>query len=413
MYGMILIVLFMVVFCVYKFYQVKDSAEISYLHSKAELLKENNLKEISRYGDMLKNIDTQYREVLRALKSGLRDRKTVKSLSLQIKKFEEKVKYHNELRVDIFHSIRLKTPSGDAQTEELVKFIDKYSTQNVTDIMENIEDNYLSIYPASLKQELKQQSRKGTDKELIGEHLSDKTVLNLTSELSLGEFIQIPYGILDIQCDRKESVGCFSNGNIKKTVASFKMMNKEVTRQQWGYCVSDGFCEELKDVNTSENSRKWDFPVVNITFSQANIFSRWMAEVTNQPFDLPTAYQWQHAANHLSPGFYKWTYDVFPHYKTGFDYYDNNSHEDKVIPTGYLLPNNAGFYDINSNVSEMTKTCFSYINAKDIECKSITVKGGNVRMWKSPETITQSLEFEYPINDKSPVVGVRLVLNNK
>lgn len=187
-----------------------------------------------------------------------------------------------------------------------------------------------------------------------------------------------------------------------------------------------------------------DYPVVGITWDQANAFSAWRTkfwgdyrtqrgEVINDPFRLPTEQEWEYAArggNKLSP--YPWGGPylrntkgcLLANFKPGRGNYPEDGGFYTVRADAYW-PNDYGLYNMAGNVSEWTSTAFyenayafvhdlnpdvRYDAAEDdpITLKRKVIRGGS---WKDIGYYLQtgSRHWEYQDSAKS-YVGFRNVL---
>ena len=79
-------------------------------------------------------------------------------------------------------------------------------------------------------------------------------------------------------------------------VAEFQIEEHEVTNHQYLHCVESGPCSEPKFGNTLSTQKYWDnedfydYPVVNVTWEQANAYCAWIGR------RLPSEFEWERAA---------------------------------------------------------------------------------------------------------------------
>lgn len=120
-----------------------------------------------------------------------------------------------------------------------------------------------------------------------------------------------------------------------------------------------------------------DYPVVGVSWEQANAFSNWRTDflrrslgkdgVYLEPFRLPTEAEWEYAAragNSETP--YPWEetlpYDERGCFYANFKPMDGDYTRDGHVITsavGTFKPNDFGLYDMAGNVSEWTSTAFT------------------------------------------------------
>ena len=185
-----------------------------------------------------------------------------------------------------------------------------------------------------------------------------------------------------------------------------------------------------------------DYPVVGVSWEQANAFCNWRTEylkqsygmrgITVEPFRLPTEAEWEYAARSGSVDqTYSWKTDV-PHTEKGC--YNGNfkpgsgdySGDGYIItaPVGSYGANDFGLYDMSGNVSEWTSTAWTeagVLNTSDINpdyqynaakedpymLKRKVIRGGS---WKDAQHFVRAdvRTWEYQ-NEQRSFVGFRCV----
>ena len=192
-----------------------------------------------------------------------------------------------------------------------------------------------------------------------------------------------------------------------------------------------------------------DYPVVGITWIQANAFCHWRTHIMNQfrkregepllaDFRLPTETEWEYAARGglgLSP--YPWGGPYTRNMKGCFlanfkplrgNYSSDGGH--KAIKVMSYNPNNYGLYDMSGNVAEWTSTVFdetssSYtydmdgdnsnlgdnfdIKGNDGSIQRKVIRGGS---WKDIAYYiqTSTRDYEYA-NESTSYIGFRCVMD--
>ena len=185
-----------------------------------------------------------------------------------------------------------------------------------------------------------------------------------------------------------------------------------------------------------------DYPVVGITWKQANAFNKWRSRMLekkfsnrkglntlNLIFQLPTDAQWEYAARAGQKNTrYPWGNEIcdtedcfFANFKTEYGNYMNGN-SNIMVPANSFKPNGFGLYNIAGNVAEWTSSSFdesanifvhdlnpnySY-DAKDTDANALqrkVVRGGS---WKDSEYFLRNSTrtFEYQNNAKS-YIGFR------
>ncbi len=120
-----------------------------------------------------------------------------------------------------------------------------------------------------------------------------------------------------------------------------------------------------------------DYPVVGVSWEQANAFAAWRTEflrrslgkqgVYVEPFRLPTEAEWEYAARAgVNDNMFPWEGDL-PLAEKGCFYANFKPQKGNYVRDGNLItsrvgtytPNNFGLYDMAGNVSEWTSTAFT------------------------------------------------------
>ncbi len=121
-----------------------------------------------------------------------------------------------------------------------------------------------------------------------------------------------------------------------------------------------------------------DYPVVGVSWEQANAFCNWRTDflkrslgregVYIEPYRLPTEAEWEFAARAgISENKYPWEGDLPLTEEKGCFYANFKPQEGNYVQDGHLItsrvgtysPNDFGLYDMAGNVSEWTSTAFT------------------------------------------------------
>ena len=184
-----------------------------------------------------------------------------------------------------------------------------------------------------------------------------------------------------------------------------------------------------------------DYPVVGVTWEQANAFCHWRTEYLKrglgtaarqvQPYRLPTEVEWEFAARGAEGGLYPWEASDVKSEKGCFyanfkpdrgDYTEDGSLI--TSKSGTYSANSNGLFDMAGNVAEWTSTVYTesgvnsmsdmnpelrYNAAKEdpYRLKKKSVRGGS---WKDPESMIRSVwrSYEYQ-NQPRSYIGFRCV----
>ena len=121
-----------------------------------------------------------------------------------------------------------------------------------------------------------------------------------------------------------------------------------------------------------------DYPVVGVSWEQANAFANWRTDylrrslgregVYVEPYRLPTEAEWEYAARAGNDdNMYPWDGDLALSDDKGCFYANFKPNEGNYVKDGHLIPsrvgtyapNDFGLYDMAGNVSEWTSTAFT------------------------------------------------------
>lgn len=159
-----------------------------------------------------------------------------------------------------------------------------------------------------------------------------------------------------------------------------------------------------------------DYPVVGVTWEQANAYCAWRTEMLKeelgedygdtQPFRLPTEAEWEYAARGNASYTFPWEENTAGRnvamFRANFMAAEGDYTKDGNIITarvGVYPPNAHGLYDMAGNVAEWTATPFTETGVNDMnninpqygvtnaDNNIISVRGGS---WKDPESHIRS-----------------------
>lgn len=149
------------------------------------------------------------------------------------------------------------------------------------------------------------------------------------------------------------------------TLTDFYIGKYEVTVEQYkAYCneVGKSFPSPPKPSWYEEhpNASKWtwndNYPVVNITWSDAMDYCKWLSKKTGQKYTLPTEAQWEYAARGgKNSKNYKYSGSSNINKVA---WYDETTFEKGPKPVGTLKPNELGIYDMSGNAWEWCNDYF-------------------------------------------------------
>ncbi len=156
-------------------------------------------------------------------------------------------------------------------------------------------------------------------------------------------------------------------------------------------------------------------PAINISWNDAQDFTRWLTSVTNITFRLPTESEWEYASRAGSDEVYTWGTTFVDGFSNCSDC--NTPYSNQTAPVGSFKPNRWGLYDMHGNVWQWVQDCWqgnlssvprngSAANVPD--CKERVLRGGS---WYNPsDSLRASRRDRSPPSSRSNYDGFRVVM---
>jgi formylglycine-generating enzyme required for sulfatase activity len=116
-----------------------------------------------------------------------------------------------------------------------------------------------------------------------------------------------------------------------------------------------------------------DHPVVNVSLADAQAYCRWLSQLTQQPYRLPTEFEWERAARGDDERTYPWGSE--------FEVWRCNTQEssrNQTSPVGMYSPSGDspfGLSDLSGNVYEWTSSEFGLYQIEDDEDETAPAAG--------------------------------------
>lgn len=160
-----------------------------------------------------------------------------------------------------------------------------------------------------------------------------------------------------------------------------------------------------------------DRPVINVTWEDAQNYTRWLRDVTGQPYRLPTEAEWEYAARAGTVTAWWWGNELEP----GMAVCDGCGTQwdaQQTAPVGQLPANSWGFKDMHGNVDEWVEDCYSdhYTQAPEDgsamqlgNCNLRVLRGGS--WFDLPRVIRSSSRYREVIDTRKNTYGFRVALD--
>ena len=205
---------------------------------------------------------------------------------------------------------------------------------------------------------------------------------------SCPEMITVPRGMYIMGLGGKKHHGPPTRVIIDK---AFAIGRYEVTFTEWFACVSEQGCQHQPDDHKWGANRR---PVINITWTQAKNFIRWLRLKTGHKYRLPSEAEWEYSARAGTTTQFWWGDDP------GNNMANCRDCESKICcsakkhsccskstrPVGSFPANQFGLYDTAGNVFEWTEDCWnkSHLNRPKTsnsrtrgDCSHRVIRGGS------------------------------------
>jgi formylglycine-generating enzyme required for sulfatase activity len=191
------------------------------------------------------------------------------------------------------------------------------------------------------------------------------------------------------------------------TVRPFEISKFPITVREWNECVAAKVCQY---VATGEDAAA----VTNLSWSDSQQFLKWLGQLTQKSFRLPSEAEWEYAARAGTDTDYWWGNQLqqgMANCKGCIDAYDST----QPLKVGSLKPNPFGLYDMGGDVDQWVEDCWhsSYQGApvdgspwNEEECLSHVVRSGS---WKNdPSYVRSASRDHYDTNVRYPTHGFRV-----
>jgi formylglycine-generating enzyme required for sulfatase activity/serine/threonine protein phosphatase PrpC len=197
----------------------------------------------------------------------------------------------------------------------------------------------------------------------------------------------------------------------KVTLPEFAISQYEITYAQY-----EVFAKAMgKSTPSRSGVNPKTYPVVNVSWQDAQDYASWLSRKTGQKYALPTEAQWEYAARAGTTTDFWW----------GRDIGQGNAHCQgcgspapmrKAAPIGSFAENPWGLNDTTGNVAEWTQDCYNrnYDGApadgaawQDGDCSKRVVRGGSFSNTGSSSNNTR--RDKYPAGSKLTHIGFRVV----
>ena len=149
------------------------------------------------------------------------------------------------------------------------------------------------------------------------------------------------------------------------SVLPFAIGKFEVTFAQWDACVQAGGCAYRPNDGGWGRANR---PVIDISWDDAQGYTRWLSEITGKRYRLPTEAEWEYAARAGTSTVYWWGDAMESNRANCRNCRNDFAMSGKTLPVGSFEANDFGLFDTAGNVHEYVQDCYaeSYEDAPDV-----------------------------------------------
>lgn len=252
-----------------------------------------------------------------------------------------------------------------------------------------------------------------------------RTVLSLAEERALKpgaqfqectrcpEMVVVPAGSFTMGSPETEEGRDDGEGpqHLVTIAAPFAVSRLAVTFDQWDSCYQLGGCSSRLD------DARWgrgDRPVINVNWSNAQEYVRWLSKETGKDYHLLSEAEWEYAARARADTTYYWGDDIGIG-NANCSQCGSQWDGKETAPVGSFKPNGFDLYDMAGNVWQWVQDCShdDYTGAPTDgsawmtgDCSDHIVRGGS--WFDPPEAIRAASRFGNPSDIRGPALGFRV-----
>ena len=167
-------------------------------------------------------------------------------------------------------------------------------------------------------------------------------------------------------------MGCLSSGYCSPReipvrevqVESFELGKYEVTFEEYDRFTAALDLAPADDAGWGRGRR----PVINVTWLEALVYTKWLSEQTGKRYRLPTEAEWEYAARAGTVTRYSWG-DERGRNRANCGNCGSQWDSEQTAPVGSFPPNAWGLHDMHGNVMEWVQDCWneSYRGAPPVD----------------------------------------------
>lgn len=194
----------------------------------------------------------------------------------------------------------------------------------------------------------------------------------------------------------------------------FFMGRREVTFDEWDFCVAEGGCTYKPDFRGPQRGL---LPVTDISWDDAEAFVRWLSKKTRKTYRLPSESEWEYAARAGTKTTYYWGQTAGINQANCLGC--TSEKQTNTVEAGSYPPNAFGLLDMAGNAAEWVEDCWhdSYLGAPSDgsswskpHCLERVLRGGSFN--NDPRYIRPAARFKYEHDVRYYANGFRVLREN-
>ena len=156
-------------------------------------------------------------------------------------------------------------------------------------------------------------------------------------------------------------------------------------------------------------------PVINVSWQDAQTYSRWLSQQTGHSYRLPTEAEWEYAARSGSSRHFSWGGELQENLANCYDC-GSLSADSNTRPVGSYATNHYGLHDMAGNVREWTQDCYksgykgSPLDGRAVTttgCSAYSVRGGSFGL--PADKLRSASRDKSPAHSRLDDLGFRVV----
>jgi formylglycine-generating enzyme required for sulfatase activity/class 3 adenylate cyclase len=194
------------------------------------------------------------------------------------------------------------------------------------------------------------------------------------------------------------------------TTRPFAISKFPITNREWRGCVAAKACDYMPAGND-------EAPVTNLSWNDAQQFVRWLSNVTQKHYRLPSEAEWEYAARAGMQTKYWWG-DQFQPDMANCKGCNGSYDASRPTNVGSFKANSFGLYDMGGAVDQWVEDCWhrNYLGAPsdgspwvDNECSTHVIRSGSWR--NDPSYVRPASRDHYDTGVRYPTHGFRVALS--